>query len=39
MLVCTFTEFVKTFFEGYAAGVATLPACFVFYLWVRSVKK
>ncbi len=25
MLVCTFSEFAKTFFEGYAAGLLSLP--------------
>ena len=25
MLICTFSEFVKTFIEGYAVGLMTLP--------------
>lgn len=39
MLVCTFTEFVKTFFEGFSLGLITIPVLYFIYLWIMSIKK
>ena len=36
MLVCTFTEFVKTFIEGYSLGVMTPVVIFLFYVYWSS---
>lgn len=34
MLICTFTEFVKCFFEGFGTGIIFVFVCFFFgFIW------
>lgn len=39
MLVCTFTEFAKVFFEGFGLGLIVFPVSMFIWLWISGMRK